>query len=264
MSSHGFTVSILSHLAELRDRLVRGTIAVVITVVIALIFINQIFALLTFKSELTRPIFDYIVNTLHLTQPPVVQLYAIEMTETFGAYMIVGLVSGIILAIPYLIYELVMFIAPALTQKEKRYVYLLLPWVTLMLIVGVLFAYFILLPPAINFFFTFGKENVIFNIRIKDYIAFVTKLLLAVGLVFELPVVITFLAKIGVVSPKWLSQNRKWAIILAFVIGGLITPTPDPINQSLVSVPLYALYEVSIWLARLVYRKKKSPAPAAT
>ena len=264
MSSPSFTSSILGHLAELRDRLVRGTIAVVITVVIAFIFINQIFALLTFKSELTRPVFDYLVNVLHLTAPPDVQtLQAIEMTESFGAYMNVGLVSGIILAIPYLIYELIMFIAPALTNKEKRYVYLLIPWVTLMLIVGVLFAYFILLPPAINFFFNFGKEVAILNPRIKDYIAFVTKLLLAVGLVFELPVLITFLAKIGVVSPKWLSQNRKWAIIVAFVVGGIITPTFDPINQLLVTLPMLLLYEVSIWSARLVYKKKKPPVPAA-
>ena len=264
MSSPGFTSSILGHLAELRDRLVRGTIAVAITTVLALIFNNQIFALLTFKSELTKPIFDYIVNTLHLTAPPVVQLYAIEMTENFGVFMKVGLIGGIIVAIPYLIYEMVMFIAPALTQKERRYVYLIFPWVAMMFIVGVIFAYFILLPPAITFLLNFGTDIAATQIRVENYVSVVSRLLLAVGLVFELPVLITFLARLGVVSPKWLSEKRKWAIIIAFVVGGLITPTPDPVNQSLVSVPLYALYEVSIWLARIVYRKKKSPAPAAT
>jgi len=263
MSSPGFTSSILGHLAELRDRLVRGTIAVAITTVLALIFNNQLFALLTFKSELTRPVFDYIVNTLHLTAPPVVQLYAIEMTENFGVFMKVGLIGGIIVAIPYLIYEMVMFIAPALTAKERRYVYLILPWVAMMFIVGVIFAYFILLPPAISFLLNFGTDIAATQIRVENYVSVVSRLLLAVGLVFELPVLITFLARIGVVSPKWLGDNRKWAIIIAFVVGGLITPTPDPVNQSLVSVPLYVLYEVSIWLAKLVYKKRKAPAPAA-
>lgn len=264
MSSLGKTATILGHLAELRDRLVRSTIAIAVTTVLALFFGNQIFDILTFKSGLTRPVFDFIVDKLHLTHPPVVQLYAIELTENFGVYMKVCLISGIILVIPYLIYELVMFVSPALTAKERRYVYLILPWVAMMFIVGVIFAYFILLPPAITFLFNFGSEFAIPQIRIENYVSVVTRLLLAVGLVFELPVLITFLAKIGVVSPKWLSEKRKWAIIIAFVVGGLITPTPDPVNQSLVSVPLYALYEVSIWLARLVYRKKKSPAPAAT
>jgi len=264
MSSPSFTSSILVHLAELRDRLVRSVIAIAITTVIALVFYNQVFAILTFESGITRPIFDYIVNVLHLTPPPVVQLYAIEMTENFGVFMKVGLFTGIILVIPYLIYELVMFVSPALTTKERRYVYTILPWVAMMFIVGVIFAYFIILPPAINFLLTFGSDIAIPQIRIENYVSVVTRLLLAVGLVFELPVLITFLARIGVVSPKWLSEKRKWAIIIAFVIGGLITPTPDPVNQSLVSVPLYALYEVSIWLARIVYRKKKSPAPAAT
>lgn len=263
MSSIGKSVTILGHLAELRDRLVRSVIAIAITTVISLIFYNQVFDLLTFESELTRPIFDFIVNKLHLMAPPIVQLYAIEMTENFGVFMKVGLFTGIILVIPYLIYELVMFVSPALTAKEKRYVYTILPWVSMMFIVGVVFAYFIILPPAINFLLTFGSDIATPQIRIENYVSVVTRLLLAIGLVFELPVLITFLARLGVVSPKWLVEKRKWAIIVAFVVGGLITPTPDPVNQCLVSVPLYLLYEVSIWLAKLVYRKKKSPAPAA-
>lgn len=256
--------TILGHLVELRDRLTRSVIAIAITTALAFVFANQIFDLITFKSEFTRPVFDFLVGKLHLSPSPSIYLIATELTERFGVYMKVCLVAGIILAMPYLLYELVMFVSPALTAKEKRYVYIIFPWVSLMFIVGVIFAYFILLPPAITFLLNFGNDIATAQIRIENYISVVTRLLLAVGLIFELPVMITFLARIGVVSPKWLAEKRKFAFILAFVVGGIITPTFDPVNQSLVSIPLILLYEISIWLAKLVYRKKKSAAPAAT
>lgn len=261
MASSGKT-TILTHLTELRDRLTRGSIAIVITAVFAFVVYQQIFDLLTFESAITRPVFDYLTNKFHLSQAPNVPLIAIELTETFGVTMKVCLVAGIILAMPYLLYEMVMFVSPALTPKEKRYVYIIFPWVALMFIVGVAFAYFILLPPAITFLVNFGSEIATTQIRLENYVLVVTRLLLAVGLVFELPVMITFLARLGVVSPKWLAEKRKFAFILAFVVGGIITPTFDPINQSLVSIPLILLYEMSIWLARLVYRRKAKPEAA--
>jgi sec-independent protein translocase protein TatC len=173
-----------------------------------------------------------------------------------GIVMRVCLISGIILAIPYLTYEFIMFVAPALTPKEKRYVYLILPWIALMFAGGVVFGYFILIPPAIRFLTTFGSNIATPQIRIANYISIVTRLLLAIGLVFEMPVVSTFLARLGIVSSQWLASKRKIAIILAFVLAAIITPTFDPINQSLVAVPLVVLYELSIWLARLVQKKK--------
>ena len=262
MASGSRTTTILGHIAELRDRLVRSSIAIVITTAIAFFFADQIFALVTFESELTRPIFDFLVNRAHLSPPPSAPLIAIELTEKFSVYMKVCLVAGIIMTVPYLLYEMVMFVSPALTSKEKRYVYVIFPWVAMMFIVGVIFAYFILLPPAISFLINFGSDIATSQIRLENYISVVSRLLLAVGLVFELPVMITFLAKIGVVSPKWLVEKRKFAVILAFVVGGIITPTFDPINQLLVTLPLLLLYEMSIWLARLVY-KKRTPTPAA-
>lgn len=264
MSSGGFTTSILGHLVELRDRLTRSVIAIAITTAIAFAFGDKVFAIITFESELTRPIFDFLHNKFMLAQAPSFTLIAIELTENFSSYMKVCLVAGIIVAMPYLLYELVMFVSPALTPKEKRYVYIIFPWVSLMFIVGVIFAYFILLPPAITFLINFGSDFATPQIRVENYISVLTRLLLAVGLIFELPVLITFLARLGVVSPKWLAGQRKFALILAFVVGGIITPTFDPINQLLVSIPLILLYEISIWLAKIVYRKKKSPAPAAT
>jgi len=230
-------LSILGHLTELRKRLTRSVIAVVITTIIAFIFYQKIFDILIYPAGDINLIF-------------------VEMTEMIGTVMRVCLISGVILAIPYLTYEFIMFVAPALTPKEKRYVYLILPWISLMFAGGVVFGYFILIPPATRFLITFGSDIATPQIKIGNYVSVVTRLLLAIGLVFEMPVVTTFLARLGVVSSQWLASKRKMAIILAFVLAAIITPTFDPINQSLVAIPLVILYELSIWLARLVQKKK--------
>ncbi|HEX9976626.1 MAG TPA: twin-arginine translocase subunit TatC [Dehalococcoidales bacterium] len=226
-------LSILGHLTELRKRLTRSVIAVVITTIIAFIFYQKIFDILIYPAGDINLIF-------------------VEMTEMIGTVMRVCLISGVILAIPYLTYEFIMFVAPALTPKEKRYVYLILPWISLMFAGGVVFGYFILIPPATRFLITFGSDIATPQIKIGNYVSVVTRLLLAIGLVFEMPVVTTFLARLGVVSSQWLASKRKMAIILAFVLAAIITPTFDPINQCLVAIPLVILYELSIWLARLV------------
>jgi len=238
MSTDEKKLSILGHLGELRKRLIGSLIAVVITSTISFIFYHQIFDILISPA------------------PQDINLQAIKLTEMIGTTMRVCLVSGIILAIPYLTYQLIMFFSPALTRREKRYVYLILPWIALMFAAGVVFAYFILIPRITGFLIGWGSDIV--NVRpiFSDYINVVTRLLLVVGLVFEMPVLTTFLAKIGVLKPKWLAEKRKAAIILAFVLAAIITPTIDPINQSLVAAPLIVLYEMSIWLAKLVHKKE--------
>ncbi len=243
MSNDERKLSVLGHLTELRKRLTRSVIAVAITSILSFIFREQIF------SILTRPVQD-------ISQDINFSFIFVEMTEMLGTIMRVSLVSGIILAMPFLTYELIMFISPALSHKEKRYVYLILPWIALMFAAGVTFGYFILIPPAMKFLISWGSDIATPQIRIGNYISIVTKLLLAMGLVFEMPVVITFLSRLGVITPKWLSDKRKIAIIFAFILAAIITPTFDPINQSLVAVPLIVLYEMSIWLAKLVHRKK--------
>ncbi len=253
-------LTVLEHVRELRQRLTWSVIAVAITTVISFVFAQQIFDLLTYKSPLDRAVFNVLVNRFHLLPAPDVGLVYIEMTEMLGTYMKVCLVAGIILAIPYLLYQLIMFISPGLTPKEKRYVYVALPWVSLMFLFGVAFGYFILLPPATRFLLTFGGDIATPQIRIGNYISLVTRLLLAIGLVFELPVIVTLLARIGVVTSKWLAGKRRLAIVGAFVLGAAITPTLDPVNQTLVALPLILLYEVSIWLARFA-QKKREPRP---
>jgi len=229
--------TVLSHLLELRTRLIRSLIAVAVTSVLAFIFYDWIFYILKLPAE-------------------GINLIYIEMTEMIGTIMKVCLATGIILAMPYLVYHGIMFVSPALTSKEKKYVYLILPWIALMFLGGVAFSYFILIPPAARFLTSFGADIATPEIRIGNYIALVTRLLLAIGFVFEMPVITTFLAKLGVLKPKWLSDHRRTAIIFAFILAAIITPTFDPINQSLVAIPLIVLYEMSIWLAKLVQPKE--------
>ncbi|MBL7126443.1 MAG: twin-arginine translocase subunit TatC [Dehalococcoidales bacterium] len=242
MSEEGKS-SILDHLRELRQRLIKSVIAVAVASVIAFIFYEWIFYILKLPTEGLNLIY-------------------IEMTEMLGTIMKVCLIAGIILAMPYLVYHGIMFVSPALTPKEKKYVYFILPWIALMFTGGVVFSYFVLIPPATRFLVSFGSGIASPEIRVGNYIAVVARLLLAIGIVFEMPVITTFLARLGVLKPKWLSDHRRTAIIFAFILAAIITPTFDPINQSLVAVPLIILYEMSIWLARLVY--KKQPVEAAT
>lgn|SRR4030042_1085465 len=229
-------LSILGHLSEIRRRLIWCVIAVVITSTISFVFASYIFDILI------KPAGD-------------INLIYVEMTEMIGTYMIVCITCGIIAAMPFIITQFLLFVSPALTRKEKKYVYIIIPCIGMMFIAGVVFGYFVLIPPGINFLTTFGSDIATPQIRIGNYISVVTRLLLAIGLVFEMPVITTFLSRIGIISPKWLANKRKAAVILAFILAAIITPTFDPVNQLLVAVPLIVLYELSIWLAKLVQRK---------
>ncbi len=234
-------LSILAHLGELRRRLILSLIAVAIAAIISFAFYDWIFYILILPAE-------------------GIQLIYIEMTEMIGTIMRVCLSAGIVLAMPYITYHAIMFVSPALTRQEKRYVYIILPWVALMFLGGIVFGYFILIPPATKFLITFGSDIATPQIKIGNYISIITRLLLAVGLVFEMPVVTTFMARIGILKPRWLSDKRRMAIIFAFILAAIITPTFDPINQTLVAAPLIVLYEMSIWLAKLVYRGQTQTA----
>jgi sec-independent protein translocase protein TatC len=234
-------LSILGHIAELRSRLVKCAIAVVITSIVAFIFSDQIFHILTLPANKAG-----------------FSLIYIDMTEMFSLYMTVCLTAGIALAMPYLVYQILMFVFPALNRTEKKYVLLMIPWIALMFIGGVLFSYFIMLPPAVQFLLTFGSNIAVPQIRIGSYITVITRVMLAAGVIFELPVISTFLARLGLITSSWLASKRKFAIVLAFILGAVITPTADPVNQVFLAVPLIALYEMSIWLAKLVQPRKSA------
>jgi len=237
-------LTFIGHLGELRKRLLKCVIVLVITIAISF-FLTEPYIFPTLIS----PVKD-------LLGAGEINLVFTQMTEMIGTYMKVALASGIILAMPFLVYQLLMFVSPALTRREKKYVYMILPWITFMFLAGVAFGYYILIPPATGFLMTFGSEIATPMIKIGNYISIVTRLLVAAGAVFETPVIILFLARIGIVKPKMLSSKRRHAIVVAFILAAIITPTFDPINQCLVAAPLIVLYELSIWLAKLVQPKE--------
>jgi len=233
---------IMGHFAEMRKRFFRGVIAVIIATLLSFIFFNQIMAVLTAPN-------------------PELDLTTITIMEPLSIFFRVCLTAGVILAMPYLVYQLFAFLAPALSSNEKRYVYTAVPFIGGLFLAGVAFAYFVALPPAMRFFGTFGSDWVNIEPTISSYINIVTRLIIGVGLSFETPLIIMVLARLGVVSPEWLARKRKIWVVIAFVLAAIITPTFDPINQTIIAVPLIVLYELSIWLAKLVYKRKPKPVP---
>ena len=240
MSDTEKNLSILGHFSEMRKRLIRSVVVLVIMIIVAFVF------------------WERLVDILLYPAPEGITLQTVKMTEMFGTTMRISLVAGLILAMPYLTYELLMFVSPALTRSEKKYVYIILPWIALMFVAGVVFAYFIMIPNITNFLLSWGADLVTPQPMFSDYVNIVTRMLLVSGLVFELPILITFLARIGIVKPQWLASKWRGAVIISFILAAIITPTPDPINQSIVAGVLIFLYALSLLLSKLVYREKKT------
>ena len=227
-------VPLLVHLIELRTRLIRASIGLLITTVIGFFYSQQLLDLfLALKPKNLN-----------------VNIQVVEVTERFTTYFRVSLTAGIILAMPLLIYEILGFLSPGLRPNERRWLIGGLPLVILFFTAGVIFAYLVLLPNAMSFLLGFGSQDIINNILLSKYISFVTTFLLMVGLVFELPPVMFMLAKLGIVSAKRMAGFRRYAIVLIVIIAAIITPTPDPFNQMAVAIPMYILYELGILFAR--------------
>ena len=186
------------------------------------------------------------------------RLVFIDVTEMFGVAMKVSLVSGVVVALPILLSQVVLFVAPGLTPREKRYLYGFLPSILLSFAAGAAFGYYVLIPPAINFLVNFGGDIAEPTIRVSNYVNLVVMLLFWMGVVFETPVIMFLLAKLRVVSSGGFAKWRRHWIVVAFVLGALITPTFDPINQTLVAGPLIVLYEAGIWLSKLAGREPRS------
>ncbi|MEE9201601.1 MAG: twin-arginine translocase subunit TatC [Dehalococcoidia bacterium] len=232
-------LSLGQHLEELRHRLLITALAFALGTGLVFIVTPRIFHALLIPAGGIKPVF-------------------IDVTEMLSTYFKVALMGGFTIGLPVFLYELVMFIAPGLTPREKRYLYWMLPMATLLFVGGALFSYFIFLPPALDFLLHFGEDIATPQIRIGNYISVVTRLMVGTGVVFETPLAMLFLAKMGLVSYRTLARGRRWAVVMAFVVGAIITPTMDPVNQTLIAVPVMVLYELGIWLVRLL-----APGPAA-
>jgi len=237
----------LSHLEELRRRLVACAIAVGIGFIAAYFFKERLFQIL--------------ILPLKRVMPPGDQLIFTNLPEMFFTYLKVAFVAGLLAAAPFIFYEIWMFVAPGLYQKEKKF---LIPFVissSILFVGGALFGYFVVFPFGFKFFMSFANEYIKPLPSVKQYFAFSTKLLLAFGLVFELPVVAFFLAKMGLINDTFLKKQRKFALLLIFVMAAILTP-PDVVTQLMMAGPLLALYEISILVTKLAGKKKEEEEEA--
>jgi len=224
-------MTLLEHLDELRMRLIRVFIAVLIGTFIAAAFTNQILNLLIAPYG----------NKLQVLGP----------TEGIAIYFRVALTAGLVISMPYLVYQFLMFILPGLESKEKRYVGWGVPASTLLFLIGVAFAWFILAPAAIGFLSSWQTDVFLQEWQSQKYIPFITNLVFWIGISFETPLILFIMTKIGLVTPQFLLQQWRFAIILIAIAAAMITPTVDPFNMALVMLPLIALYGFSILLSYL-------------
>jgi len=237
-------MSFMEHLGELRTRIVRGLIALLVGLVIAF--------------PVSQWIVDYLARPVKATGNTLVFL---AVTEAFWVQMKVALIAGMFIASPAILWQVWAFVAPGLYQNEKKYAAPFVIIGSLMFIAGGAFSLFVVTPYAINFMLSFARPGLQPMISIGSYIDFLLKFTLAFGLVFELPLGLTLAARMGVVTPKMLARNRKYAILGAFIAAAVLTPTPDAFNQCLMAGPLILLYEVGIVCARVFGRR--TPVPVA-
>lgn len=231
----------LAHLGELRYRIVVSLVAVGLSFIPAFMFS------------------DRIINWL--ARPMPVKLAFLEPTEPFWVNMKVALVAGGFLVLPILLYEVWAFVAPGLLAHERKFAMPFVILSTAFFYLGAAFALWVIVPFAITYLVSFRTENLVATISVNRYVDFVLKFTIAFGLVFELPLGITLGSRLGLVTPKFLARNRKYAILLAFVAAAILTPTPDAFNQALMAGPLILLYEAGIVAARIFGRP--TPRPAA-
>jgi sec-independent protein translocase protein TatC len=243
-------MSFFDHLEELRWRIVKALTGVVIGMILCWIFID-----ILMEDVFLRPI-----TAINANLQPGQQRVNLQNLKPFGQlflYMQVAIIGGILLSLPNILYQIWAFIAPGLMPKERRYIRSIVAFSSLCFLGGVAFAYFLMLPAALNFFAGFGSTTIENNIAVNEYMSFVVSMLLAAGVVFELPMVSWFLSKLGILTPAFMRKYRRHAIVIIFVLSAFLTPGTDPVSQILLAVPLIVLYEVSIGVSLWAWRGRQ-------
>lgn len=226
-------MTLTEHLAELRSCLLKALAALVIGTASSVYFLQDIMDVLTSAAK---------------------ELYYMRPAEAFMIYMKVALLSGLLLASPFMLYELYAFVRPALTWRERKFTFLCIPLTLLLFIAGMLFSYSFVFPRGLEFFLgAAGKVNPL--ISMESYLDFLLMLVVPFGFAFNVPVILTLLAYLGLISSRLLMKFQRHVILAAFIIAGVITPTPDIITQTLLAVPLILLYEVSIIIIRYLLNR---------
>jgi sec-independent protein translocase protein TatC len=254
------------HLDQLRGTLVRSIIAVVLLSLVAFAFKNILFddILLAPKSKdfITYRLFCKLGEWLSMPSlcidPSSFNLININLAGQFMSHMNISLVAGLILGMPYVVWELWRFIKPGLTQAERNVTRGSVAVISLLFLSGVMFSYFIVTPLMINFLGGYQVSDMVSNqISLTSYTSSVTLMTLLMGLLFELPVVIIVLTKAGIMTPAFLKKYRKHTGVVILIIAGVITPSPDIFSMLVVAIPLYGLYEISLAIAGRIYKKKQ-------
>jgi len=231
------TLTITEHLSELRRRIIFILISVAVTSAGAYYFIDEILNFVTQAGGIEDFVF-------------------ISPTEAFFVIIKLSLLTGLMGAMPFIFYQVWKYIGIALKKNERKYLIYFGPLSYLLFLIGAAFAFRGVLPLGIKFLLSFSKQNITPLITLNAYVSFLGKMITAFGLMFELPVVILFLSKIGVVTPKTLKKGRKYAIVVIFVLAAFLTP-PDVISQIMLAVPVLAMYEISIWICIVVTKKRE-------
>jgi sec-independent protein translocase protein TatC len=235
----------IDHLKELRNRLIKASLAVLVGLVIGIVavYYND-FALVTYVLNHLRPIIGNV--QFQVTQP----------TEFFTTSMQMGLGIGIALAMPVIVYQLLAYVVPGLTTRERRIIYLVLPFIVLLFAAGLVFGWFVTVPAAFRFLLGLGVDVVDVRPTFERVLATFTRLMLINGVLFELPLVVYSLIWLGVVERRTLAKYRRYSILIITIIAAVVSPTGDALNLALIAIPMYLLYEMGLLLALIAPRKK--------
>lgn len=234
-------MTFLEHLEDLRKRIFYSFLALIIAVIPAWFFHKDIY------NILARPVTQYL--------PEGDKLAFIKLTEPFMLYIKVSLLTAILFTSPFLFLQFWYFIAPGLYRKEKKYVIPFVLFSSFFFTLGALFGYFIVFPWACRFFLGMGADFQAV-ITVGEYFSLAFRVLLGIALVFELPTLVFFLSRMGIITARWMVKNFKYAVLFVFIIAAIITPTPDMVTQSIIAVPMLGLYGLSILIA-LIFGKKR-------
>ena len=231
---------IIEHLADLRKALLISVVAIFIAAMACYAYSEQLLNIVTMPLRSINQ-----------------QLIVTGVTEAFFVKLELSFLAGLIIAFPIVSWAIWGFFKPALYPRERKYIYILFPATLILFAAGVLFSYFGILPLVLKFFVYIAGENLQTMFKVDQYVSFVMSFSIPFGIVFELPIIMFFMTKIGIVKPEMLTKNRKYIILAIVVIAGVLTPGPDPISQVMMAVPMYILFEVSIIVSRFARPQQK-------
>jgi sec-independent protein translocase protein TatC len=240
-----FGISVLEQLEQIRRRLIRSAIAIVVGMLIAFTFIDRIVSFVLAPARSMLPTGSRLIFT--------------EPIEAFSLYIDVALLTGAVLAAPYVLYQFWLLIAPALYSHQKKFAIPFVALTSVGAVAGAAFSHYIVFPYMIAFFGTFSSPDVAFLPRVENVFDLYVKMLLGMIVVFQIPTVVFFLAKMGLVTARFLWRNTKYAILIIFIIAAVVTPSADPWNQTVFATPMIGLYLISIGIAWMVAPARPAP-----